>query len=163
MELADFAYIGAHSKRDARDLFARHVSSGKVRFFEAAGIDFVLGRREGPYLWDIAGEKRLIDCHCNGGVFNLGHRNPEIVETLVESLQELDISNHHLISEQRAALAARRSTSRSRWRGDTPAGPGDRPQRHSSHLRRRHQNAGAGSLARAGQGLRVQPGASRRA
>ncbi|MBL7182881.1 MAG: hypothetical protein ISS50_00360 [Anaerolineae bacterium] len=52
------------------DLFTRHVSSGKVRFFKSAGIDFVLGGREGPYLWDIAGEKRLIDCHCNGGVFN---------------------------------------------------------------------------------------------
>ena len=64
-------YVGAHSKKEAVDLFARHVSSGKVRFFQSAGIDFVLGRREGPYLWDVTGEKKVIDCHCNGGVFNL--------------------------------------------------------------------------------------------
>jgi len=47
----------------------------------------------------------LMDCHCNGGVFNLGHRHPVIVQTLKEALDELDIGNHHLISEQRARLA----------------------------------------------------------
>lgn len=86
--------------------FAQHVSSGKVKFFEMAGIDFVLGRREGPYLWDYAGEKRLIDCHCNGGVFNLGHRHPAVVAALRENLASLDIGNHHLISAERAKLAA---------------------------------------------------------
>lgn len=107
MTAAHSPYRGSHDKAEVIDLFARHVSSGKVRFFQSAGIDFVLGRREGPYLWDITGKKRLIDCHCNGGVFNLGHRNPEIIETLVQSLRELDIGNHHLISEQRAVLAAK--------------------------------------------------------
>jgi putrescine aminotransferase len=105
METTDFKVVSAHSQAETIDLFARHVSSGKVRFFQAAGIDFVLGRREGPYLWDVRGKKRLIDCHCNGGVFNLGHRNPQVIQTLNQSLQELDIGNHHLISEQRAALA----------------------------------------------------------
>jgi len=105
METTHFKYVGIHSQEGTIDLFARHVSSGKVRFFKSAGIDFVLGKREGPYLWDVTGEKRLIDCHCNGGVFNLGHRNPEIIGALWEGLQELDIGNHHLVSEQRAALA----------------------------------------------------------
>ena len=107
MERAGFRYVGIHVKEEVIDLFARRVSSGKPKFFESIGIDFVLGRREGPYLWDMTGEKRLIDCHCNGGVFNLGHRNPEVIEALMQSLQELDIGNHHLISEQRAALANR--------------------------------------------------------
>ncbi|RME47724.1 MAG: aspartate aminotransferase family protein, partial [Caldilineae bacterium] len=94
-------------KQTVFDLFARHVSSGKAKFFQAAGIDFVLGKREGPYLWDYSGQKWVIDCHCNGGVFNLGHKNPAIVETLIESLRDFDIGNHHLISERRATLAAR--------------------------------------------------------
>ncbi|HID51052.1 MAG TPA: aspartate aminotransferase family protein [Anaerolineae bacterium] len=94
------------TKQTYIDQFARHVSSGKVKFFEMAGIDFVLGRREGPYLWDYAGEKRLIDCHCNGGVFNLGHRHPAVVAALRENLASLDIGNHHLISAERAKLAA---------------------------------------------------------
>ncbi len=98
---------GCFSKAEVFQLFSRHVSSGKVAFFESAGIDFALGRREGLYLWDIQDEREVIDCHCNGGVFNLGHRNPQVIEALTRSLQELDIGNHHLISQQRAILARR--------------------------------------------------------
>ncbi len=96
-----------YSPTEVMDLFARHVSSGKVKFFQDAGIEFIMGKREGPFIWDIAGDKRLIDCHCNGGVYNLGHRHPEVIQALIESANELDIGNHHLISEQRATLAAR--------------------------------------------------------
>jgi putrescine aminotransferase len=106
METTQLNFIGKHSKGETIDQFARHVSSGKAGFFKSAGIDFVPGKREGVYLYDITGEKRVIDCHCNGGVFNLGHRNPEIINVLVQSLQERDIGNHHLISEQRATLAS---------------------------------------------------------
>ncbi|NOY38633.1 MAG: aspartate aminotransferase family protein [Chlorobi bacterium] len=70
-------------------------------------MDFVMGRREGPYLWDIDGEKRLINLHCNGGVFNLGHRNPVLIKTLTEALETYDIGNHHLMSKTRAVLAER--------------------------------------------------------
>lgn len=107
MEASGLIGAGAEEKARIMELFARHVSSGKVAFFESAGIDFVLGKREGPYLWDLAGEKRLIDCHCNGGVFNLGHRHPAVIQTLMDSLTALDIGNHHLISRQRALLAQR--------------------------------------------------------
>ena len=115
MDSQSFKHVGTRSNTDIVNLFARHVSSGKAAFFESAGVSFAPGKRQGPYLWDTAGEKRLIDCHCNGGVFNLGHRNPEIIEVLVQSLQELDIGNHHLISEQRAVLG-------SMLAGVTPAG-----------------------------------------
>jgi putrescine aminotransferase len=105
--MSDFKYLGQSSQSETLERFARHVSSGKVDFFRAAGIDFVMGRRDGPFIWDVTGAPRLIDCHCNGGVFNLGHRHPEIARALISSVQELDIGNHHLISEQRAALAAK--------------------------------------------------------
>jgi acetylornithine/succinyldiaminopimelate/putrescine aminotransferase len=107
MTQAGVAIIGAHSRQEIIEGFGQHVSPSKQRFFEALGIDFVLGRREGPYLWDLAGDKRLIDCNCNGGVANLGHRHPDIVRVLAESLDVLDIGNHHLISEGRVALARR--------------------------------------------------------
>ncbi|NOX38483.1 MAG: aspartate aminotransferase family protein [Calditrichaeota bacterium] len=93
------------SKDDIFDLFSRYVSSGKTRFFREAGIDFVFGKREGPFVWDIDGKRRLIDCHCNGGVFNLGHRHPEIVELLRDALSRVDIGNHHFVSQYRAQLA----------------------------------------------------------
>ncbi len=100
-------FIEQRSKRETIEGFRDHVSSGKAAFFSRYGMDFVPGRREGLYLWDVEGDKRLINCHCNGGVFNLGHRHPAIVDTLVRALGELDIGNHHLISEQRAALGRR--------------------------------------------------------
>ena len=96
--------IGQKSKEKITELFARHVSSGKVEFFRNAGIDFVLGRREGIHMYDLDGN-RYINCNCNGGVFNLGHRHPEIVATLREALDELDIGTHHTVSEHRALLA----------------------------------------------------------
>lgn len=97
--------VGNESKQKIAELFARHVSSGKVEFFNNAGVDFVLGKREGIFMYDLDGGQ-VINCHCNGGVFNLGHRHPEIVEALSEAMKELDIGNHHLVSEQRAMLAS---------------------------------------------------------
>ena len=98
--------IGQRSKKEITTLFANHVSSGKAEFFSQAGIDFIIGKREGIYIWDLEG-KKLINCHCNGGVFNLGHRNPRIITVLQNALEELDIGNHHLVSEARATLAER--------------------------------------------------------
>ena len=94
------------SKSQSTARFARHVSSGKADFFAAAGIDFVGGEREGIYLSDVDG-RRLINCHCNGGVFNLGHRNPRVLAALQRALEYYDIGNHHLISAPRARLAER--------------------------------------------------------
>ncbi len=84
------------SKPEAFDLFAQHVSPAKATFFQSAGIDFIMGRREGPFIRDPDGATRLVNCHCNGGVYNLDHRHPALVQTLVASLQTLDIGNHHL-------------------------------------------------------------------
>jgi len=98
-------FIHRVSKQEIIRLFSEHVSSGKARIFTSFGMDFVFGRREGVFVYDVESNKQLINCHSNGGVFNLGHRNPEIIKTLKNALEELDIGNHHLISEHRALLA----------------------------------------------------------
>jgi len=94
------------TKSEIIECFARHVSSGKAEFFTGAGINFVAGEREGIYLTDLDGQ-RLINCHCNGGVFNLGHRNPRLIAALQRALTKYDIGNHHLLSAPRARLAER--------------------------------------------------------
>lgn len=95
----------SESANIAIDDYEKHVSFGKVKFFKKYEMDFVMGRREGPYLWDIDGKKRLLNLHCNGGVFNLGHRNSAIIEVLKNAVENFDIGNHHLISKARADLA----------------------------------------------------------
>ncbi|MBC8377239.1 MAG: aspartate aminotransferase family protein [FCB group bacterium] len=85
--------------------FETHVSAGKAAFFKKYGMDFVMGNRDGAWIHDMDGSKRLFNCHSNGGVFNLGHRNQEIIDTLKSALDELDIGNHHFMSQERTALA----------------------------------------------------------
>ncbi|MFQ6673164.1 MAG: aspartate aminotransferase family protein [Fidelibacterota bacterium] len=87
--------------------FRSYVSPDRVDFFKKYGLDFVMGKRNGCYLWDMDGKKKLFDSHCNGGVFNLGHRNGEVIEALRGALEEVDVGNHHLLSSYRAALAKR--------------------------------------------------------
>lgn len=91
-------------KRRILDLAARYVCPDRVRTFEALGVDLVIGRREGYRVWDVDG-RELLDYHLNGGVFSLGHRNPEVLAALRDALETLDIGNHHFPSAARAELA----------------------------------------------------------
>lgn len=94
------------AKRRALELNHRYVVPGRVERFLSWGVPLVIGRREGYYLWDLDGH-RLLDLHLNGGVFNLGHRNPELTEALRAALDEVDIGNHHFPSLARGELAER--------------------------------------------------------
>jgi acetylornithine/succinyldiaminopimelate/putrescine aminotransferase len=85
--------------------FRSHVSTGKADFFARYKMDFVMGLREGAWIYDIDEEKGLYNLHCNGGVFNLGHRNADLIQLLRDGLERYDIGNHHLMSAVRTALA----------------------------------------------------------
>jgi len=91
-------------KQKAIEDFRDHVSSGKAAFFEKYGMPFIMGSRDGCYLEDLDGRKRLFNLHCNGGVFNMGHRNPELIGVLKQGLETFDIGNGHLMSKARADL-----------------------------------------------------------
>jgi hypothetical protein len=43
--------------------------------------------------------------HLNGGTYNLGHRNPELIATLDQAMGRFDIGNHHFPALARTALA----------------------------------------------------------
>ena len=60
--------------------FAEHVNRGKVDAYELLGLDIVMGDREGSWFTDAYDpSRRYLNCHCNGGVFNLGHRNADVI------------------------------------------------------------------------------------
>lgn len=92
-------------------VFAAHVNPGKVAVFEAMGVDIVMGERRGSRFQNAFDGRWLYNCHCNGGVFNLGHRNPAVVDAVRGALDALDIGNHHLVSGWRALLAERLAAS----------------------------------------------------
>ncbi len=89
------------------DLYRAHVNAGKIDTYERYGFDAVMGRRDGIRFWDAYDDRSWINCHCNGGVFNLGHRNPAILDAVREALDDRDIGNHHLPAASRAELARR--------------------------------------------------------
>lgn len=105
LELGEPA-ASAHKQQVLAELRAHH-SPGRVTFFERAGLSFVQGAREGPFLADVDDTRVLLNLHTNGGVFNFGHRAPELVQALRDGLGQVDIGNHHLPSARRARLAAR--------------------------------------------------------
>lgn len=88
-------------------LYGDHVAPGKVAAYRELGLDAVMGRREGVRFWHVDGSRSWINCHCNGGVFNLGHRHPAVVEAVRQALDEADVGNHHLVSPWRAEVARR--------------------------------------------------------
>jgi acetylornithine/succinyldiaminopimelate/putrescine aminotransferase len=88
-------------------VFAAHVNPGKVAAYQALGLDLVMGERDGARFRDAFSGRWLYNCHCNGGVFNLGHRNPAVVAAVRDALDDLDVGNHHLVSGWRALLAER--------------------------------------------------------
>jgi len=95
------------SQKEIIEDFAHYVSPGKVRVYRELGFEFVPGRREGCRIWDVDGERSWINCRSSGGVFNLGHHPPRVIEALRQALDWLDIGDHILLSEHRAALAKR--------------------------------------------------------
>ena len=95
-------------RRSLFDSYREHVNAGKIAVFEQYGFDAVMGRREGVRFWDAYDEDRSwINCHCNGGVFNLGHQNPRVLAAVRDSLTTTDIGNHHLPAPGRGVLAER--------------------------------------------------------
>src|SRR5665811_2457578 len=93
--------VTSAAKQHTLELAERYVCPDRVRVMSGAGIDLVMGKREGYRIWDVDG-RALIDIHLNGGVYNLGHRNPDVIAALAQALQTLDIGNHHFPSTERA-------------------------------------------------------------
>ena len=94
----------APSREEVLALAERYLCPDRVRTLGALGAGIVMGRRAGYRIHDVDG-RGWWDLHLNGGVFNLGHRHPEVVASLVGALDELDIGNHHFPSVERALLA----------------------------------------------------------
>ncbi|MDH5519619.1 MAG: aminotransferase class III-fold pyridoxal phosphate-dependent enzyme [Acidimicrobiia bacterium] len=111
-EAAVMGVIGPEAYPDAAAVsaaFAAHVDPGKVDVWALGGLEFVMGEREGATFTDAYDGRRWFNCHCNGGVFNLGHRNPRVIGAVRAAMDHADIGNHHLVSAYRASAAEKLS------------------------------------------------------
>jgi acetylornithine/succinyldiaminopimelate/putrescine aminotransferase len=104
MGMHDYDAFRFDSKADVLERSAQFWNPDKTRFWSESGIDLVIDQREGYRIWDMDG-RQLIDVHLNGGTYNLGHRNPEVVAAVKAAMGRVDVGNHHFPSFGRAALA----------------------------------------------------------
>lgn len=99
---------GAYPDRDAvESAYRALVDAGRVDVWTLADLRLVMGEREGPRFQDAYSGRWFLNCHGNGGVFNLGHRNPRVIAALRHAMDHADIGNHHLVSAYRAEAAER--------------------------------------------------------
>ena len=102
----DYGTFTFESKTEVLERAKTFWNPDKTQFWTDAGVDLVIDRREDYFIWDMSG-RRLIDMHLNGGTYNIGHRNPELMQALSEGMQHFDVGNHHFPSLARTALAER--------------------------------------------------------
>ncbi|MDQ1690459.1 MAG: hypothetical protein QOD87_567, partial [Pseudonocardiales bacterium] len=102
--MPDYGVFSFDSKDEVLAKSKEFWNPGKTDFWIESGVPLVIDRREGYLIYDMSG-KRLIDVHLNGGTYNVGHRNPEVVNAVMQAMQHFDIGNHHFPSLARTALA----------------------------------------------------------
>ncbi len=74
------------SRERRAELYSEHVGPKWVKMLRTIGFDRTYVRAEGPYLYDIDGN-RYLDFMCNWGVFNFGRNHPTIRKALLDILQ----------------------------------------------------------------------------
>lgn len=98
--------FGFENKQAAIEASEKYWNPDKTKFWQSEHIPLMIGKRERYDLYDVDGMK-LIDVHINGGTYNLGHRNPELIQALQDALQYVDVGNHHFPSAIRTQLTKR--------------------------------------------------------
>lgn len=89
----------------AEAAFGQFVAPSMVRLMEALGTPIHYGQRQGARVQDAYTGKWYWDCHRNGSVYNLGHRNPEVLAAVSEALRGLEVGNLFLASGYKAKAA----------------------------------------------------------
>ena len=68
-------------KEEILRLNHEYLAPNRVESWLSAGIPLVIGKRQAYRIWDIDGAE-LQDFHLNGGTYNLGHRNPDLLDAM---------------------------------------------------------------------------------
>ena len=96
--------VPAVSKAQVLQRARDHLFPHRIDVLSYLGVDLVIGQREGYRFKDLDG-REFMDFHINGGTYSLGHRNPQLLSALRESLEFADVGNHHFPNPARAELA----------------------------------------------------------
>ena len=92
------------SRDEFLNRYGRYFNPQRIRGIEDLGFFFVEGRAEGPWFHDSEGN-RFLDMWCMGGLYNLGHRHPVLMDVARKALEEEDFGSLFFFSEAKGKLA----------------------------------------------------------
>ena len=75
----------------------------RIELFDKFGVRIAMGDRSGSRFQDLD-RNTYINMHSNGGVFNLGHKNPEVAQALKDAVDIVDAGNHYFPSQYKNAF-----------------------------------------------------------
>ena len=84
--------------------YGRLINPAYPSFLNKLGLNNVAVKAQGATITDSDG-KTYIDCVGGYGLFNLGHNNPDIIESLTDQLKEQQLLTRPLIGEVQVRLA----------------------------------------------------------
>ena len=84
--------------------YGRLISSSYPAFMNKLGLNKVAAKALGATITDSVG-RVYIDCVGGYGLFNVGHNNPAIIQSLIEQLEEQQLYTKPLISEIQVRMA----------------------------------------------------------
>jgi putrescine aminotransferase len=84
--------------------YGRLINPAYPSFLNKLGLNSVAAKAQGATITDSVGNT-YIDCVGGYGLFNLGHNNPNVIESLTEQLKEQQLLTKPLISEIQVRLA----------------------------------------------------------
>jgi len=88
--------------KDYKKVFA----PSQLERLKSLGHDFIEAKREGSFIFDTEG-KKYIDCSSSASIYNLGRRQPELIQALRNAVKETDQGNFPMVSIEKASLAKR--------------------------------------------------------
>jgi putrescine aminotransferase len=84
--------------------YGRLINPAYPSFLNKLGLNKIAAKAQGATITDSQGNT-YIDCVGGYGLFNLGHNNPDIIESVMEQLKEQQLLTKPLISEIQVRLA----------------------------------------------------------
>lgn len=94
----------ALSRDDFLKRYGRYFNPQRIQGIQDLGFFFVEGPAEGPWFQDTDGN-RFLDMWCMGGLYNLGHRHPVLMDVARKAFEEEDFGSLFFFSEAKGKLA----------------------------------------------------------
>ncbi len=105
MQPAGIQNLSRTKEKQIFHLFGKHISKGQIRYLSGGHLDILEGDRNGIRFRESRSGRTYIDGFSSAGCFNVGRRNPQIIEALEKALDDYDMGTYGMLSAPKIELA----------------------------------------------------------